>query len=203
VISAVADPDISGRGADQTRFRILVATRELYVNRGSKGTTTREVAVRAGVNEATLFRHFGTKKQLIDAMLEHFSQLDSPWRSLEDVEALPTLESQLTSLGAIAIESMLRKQDIMRMAMAEEVTNPQGDSCAWRASNEARKVLVDFFERKTAAGQMRGEPEFLACSFMSHFYAYIMAKKIWGPYDRPVDRVVKNIVELFLNGARA
>ena len=60
-------------GVDQTRLRILGAARELYAEKGSRGTTTREVADRAGVNEATLFRHFGTKGQLLSAMLEHFS----------------------------------------------------------------------------------------------------------------------------------
>ncbi|HMD02881.1 MAG TPA: helix-turn-helix domain-containing protein, partial [Candidatus Baltobacteraceae bacterium] len=50
--------------ADGTRLRILAATRDLYARNGSRGTTTREVAERAGVNEATLFRHFGTKGQL-------------------------------------------------------------------------------------------------------------------------------------------
>ena len=190
------------RGADQTRLRILAATRVLYASRGTKGTTTREVAIRAGVNEATLFRHFGTKQQLVDAMLEYFSRLETPWHSLTHVNSYATLEEQLSALGTGAIESMLRKQDLIRMTMAEELTNPGGTSCAWQGPSEARRMLVEFFENKVAAGELRGEAEFLACTFMSFFYAYVMARKIWGAYDRPVEHVVTSIVELFLNGAR-
>jgi len=190
------------RGADQTRLRILAATRALYASRGTKGTTTREVAVAAGVNEATLFRHFGTKQQLVDAMLEYYGRLETPWQSLSHLTAYPTIEEQLEALGTSAIESMLRKQDLMRMTMAEELINPGGTSCAWQAPSEARRMLVEFFENKVASGELQGEAEFLACSFMSFFYAYVMAKKVWGAYDRPADHVVTSIVELFLNGAR-
>jgi len=190
------------RGADQTRLRILAATRALFASRGTKGTTTREVAIRAGVNEATLFRHFGTKQQLVDAMLEHFSRLETPWQTLTHVNSYATLEEQLCALGTSAIESMLRKQDLMRMTMAEELTNPEATSCAWQAPSEARRMLVEFFEQKVALGELHGEAELLACSFMSFFYAYVMARKIWGTYDRPVEHVVTSIVELFLNGAR-
>ena len=56
-------------GVEDTRLRILAATRTLYASKGSRGTTTREVAILAGVNEATLFRHFGTKTLLLTAML--------------------------------------------------------------------------------------------------------------------------------------
>ena len=62
-------------GQEDTRLRLLTAARELFAQRGSRGTTTREIAERAGVNEATLFRHFGTKHQLLDEMREHFAGL--------------------------------------------------------------------------------------------------------------------------------
>ncbi|MEO7039366.1 MAG: helix-turn-helix domain-containing protein, partial [Candidatus Elarobacter sp.] len=51
----------SHAGVEDTRTRILAAARELFERNGTRGTTTREVAERAGVNEATLFRHFGSK----------------------------------------------------------------------------------------------------------------------------------------------
>ena len=47
--------------AQETRERIFSAAREIFALKGPHGTTTREIADRAGVNEATLFRHFGNK----------------------------------------------------------------------------------------------------------------------------------------------
>ncbi len=60
----------SHAGVEETRGKILAAARELFERNGTRGTTTREVAERAGVNEATLFRHFGSKRALLDAMRE-------------------------------------------------------------------------------------------------------------------------------------
>src|ERR1700743_224490 len=63
-------PQRTHAGVEETRCRILPATREIFERTGTRGTTTREVAERAGVNEATLFRHFGSKAALIGAMRE-------------------------------------------------------------------------------------------------------------------------------------
>ncbi len=197
-----SEPEVSPRGADHTRLRILAATRELYATRGTRGTTTREVAVRAGVNEATLFRHFGTKQQLVDAMLEYYGRLDAQYQSLAHVLSFDTIEEQLSALATGAVETMRCKKDLIRMTMAEEIINPEGNSCAWRSPSEARRLYTEFFEAKTASGELHGDAELLACTFMSFFFSYVMAQKIWGPYDRPIEQVVPTIVDLFLNGAR-
>lgn len=54
---------------ESTAARILAAARQVYAEAGFRGTTTRRVAQLAGVNEITLFRHFGTKNTLIQAAL--------------------------------------------------------------------------------------------------------------------------------------
>lgn len=57
------------RAAGETQERILNAARQVYAEAGFRGTTTRRVAQAAGVNEVTLFRHFGTKEALVKAAL--------------------------------------------------------------------------------------------------------------------------------------
>lgn len=49
---------------DDTHDRILKAALDLFSRNGYTGTTTHEIAERAGVNEVTLFRHFGSKKKI-------------------------------------------------------------------------------------------------------------------------------------------
>lgn len=46
------------------RKQILTAATELFSGRGFDGTTTREIARVAGVNEAIIFRHFTSKEEL-------------------------------------------------------------------------------------------------------------------------------------------
>src|SRR5687767_15947222 len=47
------------------REQLLDAAARLYAEAGYRGATTRRIATQAGVNEITLFRHFGSKDALI------------------------------------------------------------------------------------------------------------------------------------------
>ena len=190
-------------GVEETRSRILAAARALYASKGSRGTTTREVATLANVNEATLFRHFGTKTQLLTAMLEHYSAFRAFPELLSRVDVLPTIDERLRELAFFTIEEMRVREDLIRVSMAEELSNPAGLSCAWRAPTETRRLLVAWFETQTASNALRGESEWLARVFMSLMFLFVMARKIWAGIDVPLERAVANLVEIFLNGARA
>jgi AcrR family transcriptional regulator len=57
------------RGAD-TRTQILDAARDVLVERGYTGTTTRAVAERAGLRVSLVHYHFGGKQKLLAAVLD-------------------------------------------------------------------------------------------------------------------------------------
>ena len=51
------------------RERLLQAAVRVFEESGSRGATTRRIAAEAGVNEITLFRHFGSKSALLGEAL--------------------------------------------------------------------------------------------------------------------------------------
>ena len=55
-------------GADSTRAEIERAALRLFVTRGLRGTTVREIAAGAGVAEGTLYRHWRSKHDLARAV---------------------------------------------------------------------------------------------------------------------------------------
>jgi AcrR family transcriptional regulator len=55
---------------NQTQDRILEAAVQLFSRQGFNGTTTRDIAHLAGVNEGTLFRHFAHKRDLFWAAVQ-------------------------------------------------------------------------------------------------------------------------------------
>ena len=69
-----------------TRQRILTSALEVFLDKGYAAATTRAIAQHAGVNEVTLFRHFGNKLNLVAAIIVNaLSQLvfDPPHCQLE------------------------------------------------------------------------------------------------------------------------
>jgi len=61
------------RSPQEVRELLLGAARTTFASRGYAGTSTREIAEAAGVSEALLFRHFGTKAHLFElAVLRPF-----------------------------------------------------------------------------------------------------------------------------------
>src|SRR5579864_6099665 len=82
------------------RQDILKAAVDLFAKKGFRGTTTRDLAAHAEVNEAIIFRHFKTKEELYRAILEekvHESreeqrtELEQLARSGDDRKFLETL----------------------------------------------------------------------------------------------------------------
>ena len=67
------DGAVSGArmAGEERRLQILRVAVSLFSDRGFRGTTTREIALAAGVSEAMVFRHFATKRELYAAILDH------------------------------------------------------------------------------------------------------------------------------------
>lgn len=57
---------------EETRARILAATDHLFGDLGFDATTTRDIAERSGVNKALIHYHFGSKEELLAALLDDY-----------------------------------------------------------------------------------------------------------------------------------
>lgn len=55
---------------DETQIKIMDATMTLIIEKGYSGATTKKIARFAGVNESTIFRRFGEKKEIVTAAME-------------------------------------------------------------------------------------------------------------------------------------
>lgn len=57
----------------KTQEKILKAATKLFSEHGYNGTSTKRIAEVAGVNEVTVFRHFGNKSNILQEVIRHFS----------------------------------------------------------------------------------------------------------------------------------
>ncbi|MCW2922847.1 MAG: hypothetical protein JWM98_251 [Thermoleophilia bacterium] len=74
---SAADTPRPRLAAAERRATILRAATTCFAERGFAGTTTASVAARAGVNEALVFRHYGSKQEL------YLATVDAAWLQLQ------------------------------------------------------------------------------------------------------------------------
>ncbi len=183
--------------ADETRARIIAAARAIYEQNGTRGTTTREVAERAGVNEATVFRHFGNKQALLVAMREGTCSLavfESVLASLSG-----DLRDDLRAIATSLVERMHAQRAMLCISLAEDAHAEAVPE--WRGPIEIMQRMEAFFEAEIRAGHIRGEARRLAAYFMGMCFSYVIARKLWDSYViNPCD--LDCMVDIFLNGVK-
>ena len=91
---------------DERRAAIINAVRQIFAEKGFDGTTTRELAVAAGVSEALLFKHFPNKEALYSAMQLSCCR-ERDWDEMERLEALEPSASTLVLLVQFIVSRIL------------------------------------------------------------------------------------------------
>jgi AcrR family transcriptional regulator len=88
--------------AQKTKLKILDAAEELFAMRGFSETSLRQITNNAEVNLASVNYHFGSKKELIQAVIERYLSIMVPnieqrLLMLANNEQTPTLEQVLAA----------------------------------------------------------------------------------------------------------
>lgn len=89
---------------DETRAKIVRATTELHVEQGVATTSYPDVAARAGVGAATVYRHFPTMESLVEACGAHFWDAIDPPTPDRAAAAFAGLDSRADRLGRLVDE---------------------------------------------------------------------------------------------------
>ena len=72
---------------------VLSAAADLFAERGPAATSVRDIVVRSGVNHGLVYRHLGTKEQLVGAVLDYLSDESA---AAADSEAADVVDRGLT-----------------------------------------------------------------------------------------------------------
>ena len=90
----------------ERRLQILRVAMRLFSQRGFRGTTTKEIALAAGVSEAMVFRHFATKKELYSAILDHKACLHDTMEPLQVVAEAVARKDDAAVFEGLALDAL-------------------------------------------------------------------------------------------------
>jgi len=193
------------RSSEETRQKIIAAAAEVGSRVGYSKATTRAIAEAAGVNEITLFRHFGSKENLFSAAIEAYG----------GPALVPVIESQfsgdlradLTMVGSFFFGILAERREMLRLLLCESAHIPEVRTVLARNPRELRQMLARYLQHQMKLGMVKaGHPEAMAQAFLGMFFSYAISLNILDEKLSPgisTDELVSQFVEIFINGTLA
>ncbi|MEO8228007.1 MAG: helix-turn-helix domain-containing protein [Gemmatimonadota bacterium] len=184
----------------EIRTRILQAAARIYAETGFRGATTRRIATEAGVNEVTLFRHFGSKSALIGEAIGLAGQQTLP-TELPAAPADP--ESELLAWAGHHIDGMREKRSLIRTCMGESAEHPEMMPPCGSPPALAATALATYLDRLRSAGIARAafDSRTAAAFLMGALFADAMGRDLMPDmYRNDPHQGLAEYVRLFLRG---
>jgi AcrR family transcriptional regulator len=185
-----------------SRERILEAAARVYSKHGFRGATTRLIAAEAGVNEVTLFRTFGSKGALLEAVLEANDQGDRV-DPLPDVPVHP--EDELTAWVSAHLEGVKALRPMLIHAISELDERPEVADFACRGRVEVHGLLDHYVSRLQESGLV--DPSADTSAAVTMLISSVMGDAMGRPMSPtsfpPEDEAARRYVRCFLRALGA
>lgn len=193
-------------GEDRKAQIVKVAT-QLFAKNGFKGTTTREIAKKAGISEAVIFKHFSRKEDLYKAIIDSRcsegtgqSRLISHLKGKKGKEVFKDLAAFLlnehqrdSSFLRLLTYSALEKHDL-----SEIFIKTKGLELIEFIEAHIKSLIDEGTLKKT-------DPAVAARAFMGMVLHYSISQELYGLkkyFDRPNETVIDIFVNIFFEGMK-
>jgi len=169
-----------------TEARIVEAAAQLFSRRGYKGTTTREIAHLAGVNEATVFRCFSRKAELFWAAAESRLVRLKLGRELQNGLAMD-LEPEvvLPMLVQFLVENISEDSELVRLLYVAGFELPGADRMFREHLGPIFDSVNAYFARCAARGSIRAlEPAFATLGLAGAVSAHRNLRELFAGHGK-------------------
>jgi AcrR family transcriptional regulator len=187
-----------GRAEAGVHEQLLTAALKVFAATGTRGATTRRIAKEAGVNEVTLFRHFGSKEALIKQAVSSTNE-GVVLARLPEHPADP--EQELLAWAEIHYQFLFSIRSFIRIGMAEFVEHPEVTKATCQFPVRIANDLHDYLTRLRAEGLAGGDwnARAAASMLMGALFADAMGRDVM-PARYPYSKrdAVKHYVSMFL-----
>jgi AcrR family transcriptional regulator len=184
---------------------ILVAAREVFLERGIRATTA-EVALRAGVSEGSVFKRFKSKFELFRSAMFDAHEEPAWLRDLPERVGKGEVREQLIDLGLEIIEFFRAIMPLIMMSWS----NPSPDGLPMLLAGpdpppvRAVRRMSGYFEAEMQAGRVRRfDAEVVARAFLGALNQYVFSEillKDLGNLPLPPETYVRGLVQLLFTG---
>lgn len=174
-----------------SRERILEAAGRVYAKHGFRGATTRLIANEAGVNEVTLFRTFGSKSALLEAVLMQ-QKVSQPECVLPSEPVDP--QREIGDWVQSNIERVRAIRPLLIHSMGEIDERPEAAEFACRGRRMVHDSVTGYVRALQACGMADADADIdaaavmLVGTIMSDAIARSFVPDVYPPADQAAER---------------
>lgn len=201
--SVVSFTPPSPRKFKSSRDRVLDAATAVFAARGYRGASTQRIAERAGVNQATVFRIFNSKRELYLKVLERKLGADLPPWLLQTLEANPDHEQAFHEIAEHL--EILFDSTFMRLLLAGGLEQPQQlKKYLHPRLLTFYSVLGKYIQGRIRSGALRDlDPASMARALVGMVFYERIFKELFGGREllgRDSGRIGKTFTNIWLHG---
>jgi AcrR family transcriptional regulator len=208
--SVPATPPPSVRlSAEERRREIVRVAVKLFSQHGFRGTTTKEIAVAAGVSEAIIFRHFATKEELYRAIIDHVAcegDIANPCEIVADAISRKDDRAVFEGLAFHALEHHEDDKEFHRLLLYAALEGHELAQMFWeRTVTQFYESLSAYIAERQRDGAMRNiEPRIIVRSFIGTIIHHSLNNNLWDPNRRLLnisnEEAARSFTDVLLKG---
>lgn len=149
---------------NDTSKKIMHEALKLFSEQGYYPTTTKQIAEEAGVNELTIFRHFGSKSNLFQVTTEHYVIDSHVDYILNDTEEL-SFEDSIMLITERIYNLFIQNTKLYKVQM--KLADNEKDFIKLKLSRKLVSVLEEYFSKLKEEKRIKGEPEIMALTLIN------------------------------------
>ena len=186
-----------------TEDKIIFAAAKKFSTKGFLGTTTKEIAKDAGVNEVTIFRLFKSKNNLFETIINRYSGLPSMVKLMEN-NFTGDLEEDLINLSKTFHTIFMKRANIVQMMLCEASRVEAFKKIIAQIPEQLITTLASVFEKHIELGDVKPlDPYLLGQTFLGFYFYLGTTKDILQNsvvHTMPEDEIIRQFVQIFLSG---
>lgn len=191
--------------AEKRKSQIVRLATSLFVKKGFKGTTTREIARKAGISEAVIYKYFAKKEDLYKAIIG--AECDDNLGRSRLLGALEGKEGRemFLEMALFLIKENTTDQTLMRLLMRSALEQQELSEVFIRTKG---LDLIEFLESSIKGLIEEGvfkdvDPGLAARAFLGMVLHYVMSQEIYGLkkcFSFSTEDAARTFVDIFFDG---
>ena len=187
------DPDLD------IRSRILSATLELISTTGSLQFGMEQVAEEAGLGVVTIYRHFGTKDNLLECIAEQTPRMQSAFEFLEHTRG--DVQADLERFATQVLQGMQSQGELSRLIFSGDARVQKLFRSNRTDQERTLSILTRYLSEQIKEGRLVSRDPFnLATTFFGMILGFAFVKPVYAMGREDPQQVARFIVQIFLQG---